>query len=80
MERARGRCKFLSRFSDAWGPYHRLQVFKVYIAPMIEYGAPLLEAWRNESEVNGEVFEAIVKEHWAPAIGWISNTAGENPY
>ena len=79
IESARGRCRFLSRFSDVWGPYHRLQVFKVYIAPMIEYGAPLLEAWRNESEVNEVDFQAIVKEHWGPVIGWVSNAAGENP-
>ena len=45
MASAAGRVSFLRRHSDRWGPAHRLRIYRQYLAPMFEYGAPLVSAW-----------------------------------
>lgn len=75
---AKGRTNFIATFSDAWGVYHRLQVFKIFIAPMIEYGAPLVYAWMKESSKNEKRFDEIVKANYPSTIGWVSNATGDN--
>ena len=38
------RSKFLALRSDTWGPSYRLVVYKQFLAPIFEYGAPLVSA------------------------------------
>jgi hypothetical protein len=45
LDRALGRAAFLSLHSDRWGPAHRLRMYRQYLAPMFEYGAPLVAAF-----------------------------------
>ena len=45
LGRALGRAAFLTLQSDRWGPAHCLRVYGQYLAPMFEYGAPLLAAF-----------------------------------
>jgi hypothetical protein len=45
LDRALGRAAFLTLHSDRWGPAHRLRVYRQYLAPMFEYGAPLVAAF-----------------------------------
>ena len=45
LDRALGRTAFLTLHSDRWGPAHRLRVYRQYLAPMFEYGAPLVAAF-----------------------------------
>jgi hypothetical protein len=44
LSQANGRASFLRLYSDTWGPAHRLRVYGRYLAPMFEYGAPLVFA------------------------------------
>jgi hypothetical protein len=44
LDQACGRAAFLSVHSNRWGPAHRLRIYRQYLAPMFEYGAPLLAA------------------------------------
>lgn len=67
-----GRMRYLSKFSDAWGPAIRLQVFKQYLAPMYEYGAPLVWAWACENAKNRSSFYASL-QGFNDLIGWIAN-------
>lgn len=48
IEAAINKSHWLGVYSDAWGPAHRIQVFKTFLAPMFEYGAPLVWAWAQE--------------------------------
>jgi len=54
------RANFLSISSDSWGPAHRLRVFKRYLAPMFEYGAPLVVAWADSYSLNATKFRACL--------------------
>jgi len=61
--------------SDAWGVSHRLRVYKQFLAPMFEYGAPLVWAWAKEDAANRSHFNASatgVKE----LMAWIGNYSG----
>ena len=70
------RTKFLSVYSDAWGVAHRLQVYKTYLAPMFEYGAPLVMAWAEEKrgarKPHKKAFLEALKDH-DRLTEWISN-------
>lgn len=50
------RSDWLSLYSDSWGAAHRLRVYKQYLSPMFEYGAPLVWAWANENAENEASF------------------------
>jgi hypothetical protein len=71
IEAAMGRAAFLGVQSNAWGPAHRLRVYKQYLAPMFEYGAPLVWAWAKQ---NRTAFQQATKGIKG-LMGWISNTA-----
>jgi hypothetical protein len=45
LDQALGRTAFLTLHSDRWGSAHRLWVYRQYLAPMFEYGAPLVTAF-----------------------------------
>jgi hypothetical protein len=71
LDRALGRAAFLSLHSDRWGPAHRLRVYRQYLAPMFEYGAPLVAAFAEGlSDVWATTLEATKS-----LIGWIAGYA-----
>lgn len=67
------RANFLSISSDSWGPAHRLRVFKRYLAPMFEYGAPLVVAWADSYSLNATKFRACLAKI-QDLIFWITNS------
>ena len=67
------RANFLSISSDSWGPAHRLRIFKRYLAPMYEYGAPLVVAWADSYPSNAIKFKdslTMIRD----LIYWITNS------
>jgi hypothetical protein len=71
MQAAIGRATWLGMQSDSWGPAHRLRVYKQFLAPMFEYGAPLVWAWARENEEAFHLATARFKE----LMAWVSNTS-----
>ncbi len=71
IQAAIGRAVFLGIQSNAWGPAHRLRVYKQFLAPMFEYGAPLVWAWAQQ---NREEFDQVVAG-FKDLIAWIANTS-----
>ena len=55
------RADFLTLSSDTWGVANRLRVYNQYIAPMFEFGAPLVECWRQSSKANKQAFTEAFK-------------------
>lgn len=45
---------FLSRFSDGWGPGHRLTIYKQYVRPIILSAGPLVGTWAYRMGPRGE--------------------------
>lgn len=70
IAQANGRASFLRLHSDSWGPAHRLRIYGRYLAPMFEYGAPLVFAWSCQNESNKKAFRAATAG-WKDLIGWI---------
>ncbi|SMY30366.1 unnamed protein product [Zymoseptoria tritici ST99CH_1A5] len=60
---------------DGWGFTHRLRVYRQYLAPMFEYGAPLLAAFAEDSP---KFWDETTKDV-AKLTKWISGYAS-NPY
>ena len=67
LSQANGRAAFLRLHSDGWGPAHRLRVYRQFLAPMFEYGAPLVWAWAEQSPRNMSVFTEAV-EGWKDLV------------
>jgi hypothetical protein len=72
FSQANGRASFIRLYSDAWGPTHRLRIYGRYLAPMFEYGAPLVFAWACQNEANMKAFHSGT-EGWKGLVGWILN-------
>ena len=70
IAQANGRASFLRLHSDGWGPAHRLRIYGRYLAPMFEYGAPLVFAWSCQNESNNKAFRAVTAG-WRDLIGWV---------
>ena len=73
MTAAVGRSRWLSRFSDDWGPAHRLRVYHRYLAPMFEYGAPLVYAWALESKETLQQFETSASG-FKSLMAWVARS------
>jgi hypothetical protein len=71
IQAAIGRAKWLGVYSDSWGPAHRLRVYRQFLAPMFEYGAPLVWAWAQE---NRKSFNQAISS-FKGLMAWISNTS-----
>jgi hypothetical protein len=67
---AQGRAHWLRPHSGGWGPAHRLRVYKQYLAPMFEYGAPLVWAWAKD---NLDLFDKATIG-FKDLMSWISDT------
>lgn len=72
---ARKRSDYLSLNSDDWGCANRLRIYKQYLAPMFEYGAPLVWAWAEESGENKGKFREGTKG-WKELMAWVSHSSG----
>lgn len=82
MTKARNAARWLDRFSETWGPTHRLRVYRQYFAPIWEYGAPLAAAWSLERSTfgpclpNADAFEDATRLH-GDVITWVAG-CGQN--
>ena len=70
LSQANGRASFLRLHSDDWGPAHRLRLYRQYLAPMFEYGAPLVWAWATQSPPNMSAFKQAT-DGWKDLVSWI---------
>jgi hypothetical protein len=71
IEAAVGRARWLGLHSNSWGPAHRLRIYKIFLAPMFEYGAPLVWAWARD---NREAFHCAT-HGFKDLMAWVSNTS-----
>jgi hypothetical protein len=71
IEAAVGRTHWLGIQSNSWGPAHRLRIYKQFLAPMFEYGAPLVSAWAVQNLAAFDRATGDFKE----LMAWISNSA-----
>ena len=65
------RSDFLTLHSDSWGVANRLRVYNQYLAPMFEFGAPLVESWRRGSKPNQQAFTDVFKP-WKKLMTWVN--------
>jgi hypothetical protein len=71
MQAALGRARWLGTQSDGWGPAHRLRIYRQFLAPMFEYGAPLVWAWARDYP---DLFYQATSS-FKDLMAWISNTS-----
>lgn len=71
IQAALQRMAYLGSQSDGWIPADRLGIFKQFLSPMFEYGAPLLWAWAQEHPRDF----AQATTDYDRLIGWIANAA-----
>lgn len=71
IDAAKGHAAFLTLASDSWGIAHRLRVYRQYLAPMFEYGGPLIYAWL-QSDPEAKKKWARVTKGWRDLICWIA--------
>jgi hypothetical protein len=74
LEQACGRATFLSLHSDRWGPAHRLRIYRQYLAPMFEYGAPLVASYAERCSKIWKAAEEAVRWLTGWIAGYTSNT------
>ena len=74
VQAAVNRARWLGLQSNSWGPAHRLRVYKQFLAPMFEYGAPLVWAWATEMTHNRESFRRGTSG-FKDLMAWIGNTS-----
>ena len=65
------RSDFLTLHSDGWGVANRLRVYNQYLAPMFEFGAPLVECWRQGSKANKQAFTKAFQP-WRKLMTWVN--------
>jgi len=68
IDQACARTAFLSVHSDRWGPAHRLRVYRQFLAPIMEYGAPLTAAYAERKPQFWAVYEDAING----LVAWIS--------
>lgn len=74
VQAAVDRARWLGVQSNSWGPAHRLRVYKQFLAPMFEYGAPLVWAWATENPHHQASFRRG-SSGWKDLMAWITNTS-----
>jgi hypothetical protein len=74
IQAAVGRARWLGVQSNSWGPAHRLRIYKQFLAPMFEYGAPLVWAWAKENPQHQEAFQ-LACSGFKDLMAWVSNTS-----
>lgn len=73
MMAATNRMRFLSITSDPWGPAHRLRIYKRFLAPMFEYGAPLVQMWLQQDPSHGEIFDRAMAGY-RDLMRWVAHS------
>lgn len=68
------RSNWLGLYSDDWGPAHRLRIYKQYLAPMFEYGAPLVVAWMAGNSTRKSMFLTATNDTITSLMGWVTNS------
>lgn len=68
FDQAVARASFMARHSASWGTANRLRAYKQYLAPIIEYGAPLVWAWSAGLPTRWTKANA----KWKELIQWIA--------
>lgn len=71
LQSALGRAGYMCYRSYGWTPSGRLAVFKRYLRPMFEYGAPLVWAWTGGDRRS---FTRLVAPGWKALLAWISGS------
>ncbi|GAB7357825.1 hypothetical protein MBLNU459_g1213t2 [Dothideomycetes sp. NU459] len=71
IESAVKRAAWIGLHSDSWGAADRVRVYRQYLAPMFEYGAPLVHAWCRQRG-NKRVFKQAIRRH-SGLLAWIAN-------
>ena len=66
------RMQFLDMYARTWSLTHRLRVLRQYLAPMLEYSAPLVWAWRKGRKMSRIWKRATQK--WKQCIRWVTGT------
>lgn len=63
----------LGLHSRSWGPAHRLRVYRQYLAPIFEYGAPLVWTW---SQTGAEAAKRWIDatRAWKDLVCWIADS------
>lgn len=69
MDQALARARYLARHSSSWGVANRLQTYRQYLAPIIEYGAPLVWAWASQDPHRW----TQANSGWKELMQWIAN-------
>lgn len=77
IDAAQSHAAFLTLASDSWGIAHRLRVYRQYLAPMFEYGGPLIYAWL-QSDPEAKKKWPRVTRRWKDLIGWIVGGHGRH--
>lgn len=72
IESAVRRAAWIGLHSDSWGAGYRVRVYPQYLAPMFEYGAPLVYAWSRQRGTK-PLFEKAVRRY-PELLAWIANT------
>jgi hypothetical protein len=75
IDSAASRSRWLGVYSNIWGPTIRLQIYRQFLAPMFEYGGPLIQAWALEDPSNKKQLQKAlggIKE----LMAWVTNRKG----
>ena len=73
LDAALKRMAFLDIYVSSIGPLHRLRVYRRYLAPMFEYGAPLLWVWYQSQTDEVRVVWRESLQKWNRMVAWIAN-------
>lgn len=68
IEEATARASFLSIFSNSQGLAYCLRIYYTYLAPIFEYGSPLVAAY---VETDPAFYNSTITELFSTLIGWI---------
>lgn len=73
MRAALQKADFLRVHSRLWGQAHRLRFYRQYLAPIFEYGAPLLWTWSQMGRPSREKWDRVTAS-WKDLICWIAGS------
>ena len=68
LDQAKANARFMAQHSATWGVANRLRIYQQYLAPLVEYGAPLV--WAGIARDRGRWTQ--MDAEWRPLIQWIA--------
>ncbi|KAK4889837.1 hypothetical protein LTR49_028767 [Elasticomyces elasticus] len=69
LKQAVAKVGFMARHSASWGVAIRLRAYRQYVAPILEYGAPLVFAWGTTQSMRW----MAANMGWRELVQWIAN-------